>query len=54
MKVKVKKHKKLPVSVVALQVISSMAKSGPDLYSVLQKAIRDKDSIERNDLNDNR
>lgn len=43
MKVKLKKHKKSPAPLVVEQVISIMAKSEPNLYSVVQKAICDKD-----------
>lgn len=42
MKVKVRKHKKSPAPLVAEQVISIMAKSEPNLYSAVQKAVRDK------------
>ena len=43
MKVKVRKHKKSPAPLVAEQLISIMAKSEPNLYSAVQKAICDKD-----------
>lgn len=43
MKVKVKRHKKSPAPLVAEQVISIMAKSEPNLYSAVQKAVYGKD-----------
>lgn len=43
MKVKVKRHKKSPAPLVAEQMISIMAKSEPNLYSAVQKAIYGKD-----------
>ncbi len=47
MKVKVKRHKKSPAPVVAERVISIMAKSEPNLYSAVQKAICGKDSAKK-------
>ena len=43
MKVKIKRRKKSPTPLVAEQVISIMAKSKPNLYSAIQKAIYGKD-----------
>lgn len=40
---KVKRHKKSPTPLVAEHVISIMAKSKPNLYSAVQKAIYGKD-----------
>ncbi len=47
MKVKLKKCKKSPAPLVAEQVISIMAKSEPNLYSAVQKAIYGKDSAKK-------
>lgn len=58
MKVKVRKRKKSPAPVAKEQVITEMlVASKPDLYSVVQKAIRDaeseKETLHQNKLNEN-
>ena len=48
MKVKLKKHKKLPAPIVVEQVIAKIwCSSKPNLYSAVQKAIRDTKKVNR-------